>query len=468
MNTIKKLNQYLLTNYRLVWETKIVYLLTYLIPSYLLLTAICAIYPISLQNYQADTEDISVSLVVLISVVNTVIFFFWLYKNSQYRIERDFGFNFKFIEQSRFLIYFVGVSLLVIQPFVPAYIIEQKVDGLVSNKELKGDIEILNEGNIYFPKKIETESLNNDNVFFSRNQPIEENAYYESYRYDESYFGNSNYMAEDALEVHFEASDDVKNVGNGSDLEEAEKRIESNKLEEYYKNLISDAMTDENALTKIENYQHLVKKYSYSEVLEKNTPEGIFKSFKLESTVIGGKLNKRLLRNNIENITNAKQRIASSENTYIFLSLLLGAFSLTVLVQIGKHIGLKNFLLSIVFNIGLSMILGFVSALIGFGGGELAVVAPLLVFAFLLFQTLGISRLKTKQSLKVISLSTLQVYSPFFLFYLFSMVGLGNMNAVEFSIFSIITITLGSVIYVAFFLPFFRKMHLCLQALPKE
>jgi hypothetical protein len=446
---IEEFNHYLLTNYRLIWETKIIFLLLYLIPSYLLVSTICLAYPVSLKDYWADYEDFAMSLTVCVSVVNALIFFFWIHKNSQYRIERDFGFNFKFIEQSRFLLYFAGVSLLMVQPFLPTYILNQKVDGLISYEELTEDIKMLNEGNIYFPLEIvDGYVVDNDNVFYSLQQAFsEETGGYYDYKYNEQYFSSDEYSS-------------VESAVEGQKTTE--------RYTNYYQKLIDKAIADERAIQKIQAYIVVVNKYAYSSDPEFFEPKEVFQNFQKRNTGYGDQIRKEAIRQNIRTIVESKQQIANSENAYIFLSLLLGAFSLTVLVQIGKHIGLKSFLLAIIFNIGLSMSFGITSAILGFGGLQLAFVAPFLVFAFLLFQTFGILRLKTKQSLKVISLSTLQVYSPFFLFYLFSMVGLGNMNGVDFSIFSIITISLGSAIYIAFFLPFFRKMHLRLQALPKE
>ncbi|MFT6964783.1 MAG: hypothetical protein ACJAWV_004525, partial [Flammeovirgaceae bacterium] len=408
---IEEFNHYLLTNYRLIWETKIIFLLLYLIPSYLLVSTICLAYPVSLKDYWADYEDFAMSLTVCVSVVNALIFFFWIHKNSQYRIERDFGFNFKFIEQSRFLLYFAGVSLLMVQPFLPTYILNQKVDGLISYEELTEDIKMLNEGNIYFPLEIvDGYVVDNDNVFYSLQEHSSEDVgnYYE---YNETYFGSSEYIAE-------------------TSVVEARSRMSNKNSAEYYQKLIDKAIADERAIQKIQAYIVVVNKYAYSSDPEFFEPKEVFQNFQKRNTGYGDQIRKEAIRQNIRTIVESKQQIANSENAYIFLSLLLGAFSLTVLVQIGKHIGLKIFLLAIIFNIGLSMSFGITSAILGFGGLQLAFVAPFLVFAFLLFQTFGILRLKTKQSLKVISLSTLQVYSPFFLFYLFSMVGLGNMNGV--------------------------------------
>jgi hypothetical protein len=186
--------------------------------------------------------------------------------------------------------------------------------------------------------------------------------------------------------------------------------------------------------------------------------------------VISRKLNKNTLRGNIKEIANAKQRISHSRNGYIFLNLLLGAFCLTVLTQIGKHLGLKNFLLFVVFNIGISIFLGVISAFTGLKELQVALIAPILIFIFLLIQASGVSRLKAKQNLKVIALSTLQVYSPFFLLCMFSIIELatlGYINQYYFSIGATIIIALGCVIYIAFFLSFFRKLHLQFQALPK-
>ncbi|MFT5915695.1 MAG: hypothetical protein ACI81T_002198 [Bacteroidia bacterium] len=455
MNTIKKINDYLLTNYRLIWETKIVYLLLYLIPSYLLIVSICTIYPIRLQYYRAESEDVATALAFCIAIVNLLIFLVWMYKNSQYRIERDFGFNFKFIEQSRFGIYFIGISLLVIQPFIPVYIIEQKVDGLVSDYELKQDIVALNQGNIYFPSKSESEQ---DNIFYSKNKVFENEKNSDSYLYNDSYFGGSSSVAEDAIET-------------GGIL--AEEKTKKENSEAYFKKRITDALNDDKALSKIQNYLTVVNKYAYSKRLQNLNSEEVFNAFKSEYTSIGTQLDKELIRTNLENIQKSKARIARSNNIYVFLCLLLGAFCLTISVQISKHIGLKNFLLAIVFNIGVYMFFKFISELIGFGGIG-GMFASLFVFGFLLFQTLKIPRLKTKQNLKVISLSTLQVYSPFFLYGIllsiayFASSSITDKLWIEYDSYEIMSLATGCLIYLTFLLPLFRKLHLRLHALPNE
>ncbi|MFT5916873.1 MAG: hypothetical protein ACI81T_003383, partial [Bacteroidia bacterium] len=241
--------------------------------------------------------------------------------------------------------------------------------------------------------------------------------------------------------------------------------------EAYFKKRITDALNDDKALSKIQNYLTVVNKYAYSKRLQNLNSEEVFNAFKSEYTSIGTyQLNKKLIKINLENIQNSKARIANSNNIYLFLSLLFGAFCSVILVQIGKHIGLKNSLLTAVFNIALLMSSGISTAFLGvgsgiFGGGLL----PVIIIMILVIYAFKIPKLRSKNKISIVCLATLHIHSPFLLYHIASLLSIYSFSS-EFghdNTFALIS-AIGCTFYLLFFLPLFRKLHLRLHALPNE
>ena len=117
------------------------------------------------------------------------------------------------------------------------------------------------------------------------------------------------------------------------------------------------------------------------------------------------------------------------------------------------------------------MLTGFFTAFISMGLGNSGAgyfMFLLIGFAFFWLQGNSIKFLKSKSLFKQLCLSTAQVYSPFLLVYIYGIgmaVGSGGRDSEEGAIFMVI---LGGILYVLFWLPYFRKLHLRNRALPSS
>jgi len=143
---LKKLDQYLLLNHRLIWETKFHFVLFYGIAAFLGLTGLAYLYPISLASSLPNPTVMG----LIAGVPALILFCLWAFSQSRYAIERDFGRLTKGLGQWRFLIYFCTVMLFVLPPLQFGRLAKERIANLVSEHRLQKDIEQLNTGNVYF------------------------------------------------------------------------------------------------------------------------------------------------------------------------------------------------------------------------------------------------------------------------------------------------------------------------------
>lgn len=436
MRWLSKIDQYLLLNYRAVWETRAHYMAAYLAISYTVLCLGVMLTPLSLAYRTPNLGLLTVSL----TVINSIVLFFWMYKASVYAIERNFGISSIGIERIKLLTYFGCIALLGLQSFIPKVLMNHRIDNLISEQELIEDIQVLNEGNIYFPASTVQKSDLVDNVFECRDRQLS---------YELEFFGKPEIESFNVMVL------------------DPEPEPEENKMAEE---LIREAQANEQAaLQKINDYKRVFAKYSYPLDEIKATDQEVFHTF-TSNTHPEIKIWKTHVRDRISYFKYEKgsQSLENTAFTYGTLSVLMCSFIVAMLLQIGKHIGIKHFILAIVYNIGLLMGLSFVTGMLGLALGGSAIkgilrLMPVGTSILLLFHVSGIVALKKRSLFRKLSLVTLQVYSPFSLLGLVALIGY-HLEFME----VVFLISLGVIVYLTVFLPTFRQLHLRLRALPSE
>jgi len=143
---VNRIDTYLLTNYPIIWISKIHYVLWFGLLLYLISALIGFFVPVDLTS-RADSG----LWFLLLSVLSFIISWFWGYRYLIFNKEKDFG-NLKFSDEYKnfFLIFFsVAIFAWFASPFVISY--NTKVAHLFTDKEVIDDINTLNEIEPFIP-----------------------------------------------------------------------------------------------------------------------------------------------------------------------------------------------------------------------------------------------------------------------------------------------------------------------------
>ncbi|MDP1799883.1 MAG: hypothetical protein Q8L81_00930 [Bacteroidota bacterium] len=137
---LNRIDTYLLTNYPIVWISKIHYVLWYGLLLYLISTLIGCFVPIDLTS-RADSG----LWFLLLSVLSFILSWFWGYRYLIFNKEKNFG-NLKFGDEYKnfFLVFFcVTIFAWFASPFVISY--NTKMAHLFTDEEIMQDVNTLNE-----------------------------------------------------------------------------------------------------------------------------------------------------------------------------------------------------------------------------------------------------------------------------------------------------------------------------------
>ena len=206
----------------------------------------------------------------------------------------------KHIEQYRFLIFFSGSLLLMAQPFLPGYVIDKRIDNLITFEELRADVAALNEGNIYFPT-ISYANEASDNIFELRDKQY-------SYDYNKNFFG------------------DVTTIGESLDRAMPYEQ-EPTMSDEDILLMIQEAKSDEN-LPKIERFITAYHKYLGDNSFQDEcfSAKQVLADFQKEKVGMGDKLLKYQIEDRISSIENRKEKIAFRSQFWGGLGVIAPAF----------------------------------------------------------------------------------------------------------------------------------------------
>lgn len=142
---LKQIDKYLLQNHPLVWITRIHYVLVFTFYIFLLSYLLGWLFPIDL--IQPNSLGIYYLLFILISITLYVI---WIYRNSIYNIENQFGLRSIYDEYKLFACYFITVTLLCTNyiPFEAVY--KYRMANSISDEQFALEINTLNLADPFF------------------------------------------------------------------------------------------------------------------------------------------------------------------------------------------------------------------------------------------------------------------------------------------------------------------------------
>lgn len=161
---LKRLDHYLLLHYRLLWISKIHYVLFYSALTLVLGGVLIYTYPLTSAS---DLPEMSVVLLIVIGLVAPACVY-WVYWQTVYGVESDFGLRFRGIAYLRFALQFLCFGILGSLTLALTFLVEHRIVNLASEEELVNDLNILNIGNPYMPSRTEGDTLWNDCRFYQK------------------------------------------------------------------------------------------------------------------------------------------------------------------------------------------------------------------------------------------------------------------------------------------------------------
>ncbi len=435
---LQNFDQFLLLNHRIIWVSKIHYVLFYGFLAAGSLSFFTLWLPISPNNLPTPSF-----VAVLLSVFVLVPFTFWVYKQIAYNIEKEYGQRFPFMEHSRWVLNMICIAVFALMPVLGSWFIQQKVALLVSDKELMADINKLNLGNPYFP------TVNySDNVFIET-QDETNNIY--PYQYDQfTPYGWQN--------------SSIKYEYHWLDAADLQKSYDSRRSESQHLRAIADY------LGVMEKYGFVVYE-SPLEILDR------YQKKRVDEDQSYQKMSWTYQKNEVKSILNdlveAKEgRMIPLHRKEFWTAMFVLVFMSSGLLVIYKSVSLKDTVISVVAFVATMSLLGvfttFVNEITFFGTDKLFLVSMIAVYAFVLVQGLSIFSASSYSRFKTICLILANVGAPFIFMLLSELVRNitgrtffgGESPEPEF--------WLGILAYFVVFMPLFRTLYMRSQALPKS
>jgi hypothetical protein len=447
---LKNLDNYFLLNHRLLWITKVHYVLYYGIIATLMGAALIWAYPLYPSSVLPDGSAV-LFFAILLALPPAI---FWVYKQATYNIEKSYGRLFPFIEQFRFGIYLVCFAVFGGLPVLFTMLIEQKVANLETLEQLGKDTYILNAGNPYFP------THQNGDVLWEEDKSMIQNA-------------DNNYQ--------FPAMADGRNYYNFSffyvDFDYTKPYTNRQDTHLYFHKLFLNTHNDAQRLALIKDYISVFNKYnsrkielSPEEVL-KNHKEHKISSFDFYADKYGPS-QKQEINSRLYKISHIRQYpiMRNSSDLVVWATMI---FCLSTLLLIFQNVKWQDFVLAAVsFGVGAFIYggsLAFMSSALGESNESLVLVGILGAFAFFIFKSLQINHIQAFSRFKIFVLMFANVMSPFML--LCAVTWLGKafggpyyyMDSEE----AKWLLVVGMVAHTIVLMPFFRKMYLRMRALPR-
>jgi hypothetical protein len=445
---LKNLDDYFLLHHRLLWLTKVHYVLYYGLVTALAGATLIWAYPLRTDSSLPET-----ALILFLSILlGLPALIFWLHKQTLYSIEKNYGNLFPFMEQLRFGIYLFCFAIFAGIPIYFAVLVENKVANLENREQLAKDIYSLNAGNPYFPS-----NQNGEN-------------------------GDVIWEEDKAKLQNWDGQQQFPQLGEGRNYYNF-MPFHANYYYKYdsyppdhivFKTLFLTTDTDAKRLELIENFIIAHNKYSSKKI--EMMPQEVLAAYKAHQISYTFSGTYEAYKYEINNTTSL---IARTQGNPLIREKDLGTvlacivFGLGIFLSVFQNVKWQDFVVgaigflasSLVFSISMS----FVSVAIG-GGGEILVFSSIvLAFMFFLFKSYQINHLQVFSRLRLFALMFANALSPFIILLVMALVKNIFDSPFYFSHqtfeFGLAT---GASIYVVIFMPFFRKMYLKMRALPRS
>lgn len=450
---LQKLDHYLLLNNRLLWISKIHYIAFF---AYCIV-ACSALYLVFVPRlpFELPSEQVVVlssSLVVAVGVL------FWIYKQISFDIETGYGQTFGLLAQSRLVLSTVCLLLFAGIVEVNRSILSWKTATIVSDSELREDINALNLGNYFFPTYDRE-----DNSLLTKRQFDSLYEYNDvTDIYDYSYFT-----------PYFYANKDSNAYANFSEGVLSDEELKA----------VLKKTTQNNRLEIIDKYMKTYSKYggqlkyiSAAEVLttyEKAKKENA-KYATFEENPFANEL-RRFDSYSKDYINNVVSRIATEKFVYnkkarkdMYSLVFSLAFMSSCLLMVYHFVRLRDLIIAAVALLCVSMATVFVGK---FAYQVLELpdsIIPLLflgIYVFALLQSLKIFRQDKYSVFTMCCLILVSLSSPLLVF-LLGVLG-DMMNLYQLNDNTLLSLILGGMgIYLVVMLPFFHRLFMKIKSLP--
>jgi hypothetical protein len=423
--SLKKLDAFFLLNQRIIWISKLHYVLYFSALSVLLFSSLALLIPVSIH---AEVVNWSPVYAVL-SILSSLGALFWAYHQTLYNIEKNQGLRPRFFAIKVLFINILCLSLFASVFIIPSVIYYGKTSSMVSKQSLHDEIEALSAVNFAFTCKPDPEWYSSGDNFWELDPNSEsyEHDFETAYNQNKSYFNLWGYY------------------GRYDEAKTAEQ------IEYKFKTEIKEKLTTEN----IALYLSIAKKYGVDIQVD---PNEVLKAFADKKTLFNASVRKE--KEKLLNIINSFYSAHKSYETFASVKFYLFTFFFiyyaSTLIMLYKAMGIKEFIIAAVTGlIAIPIVVSFVEIF----NLEKDILRVVFILACVGGLFLAAKGQKTFSRAILILASFAQVFLPFCILMLFDYLP-GDTS---------IWLLFGALVFHGLTLvPVFHRFNLELRALPKD
>ncbi|TAH20968.1 MAG: hypothetical protein EAZ08_04470 [Cytophagales bacterium] len=439
---LKNLDDYFLLNYRLLWITKVHYVLYYGALVALGSSALVWAYPLHTYSSLPETGFV-LFLAILFSLPAAI---FWVYKQAIYSVEKNYGSLFPFMEQLRFGAYILCFTVFLGLPIYFTSLVESKIMNLESSEQLSKDAYDLNAGNPYFP------SNDNGDAIWEEDKEVIRN-WHDQYQFPQMSDGRNYYNF-----MPFYVDYSYKRAESGDDVL-------------TFRNLFLNTNTEEKKLQLIENFITAHNKYSAEKItISAKEALAAYKAHQIILSRSNYYSYKYEISSNMSLISRTHYYPFTRTSDF-WLVIICFIFGLSTLLSVFQNVKWQDFVLGAISFGAMALVYGisvsFVESVTN-SNGVIFLTGLSSAFVFFLFKSYQINSLQAFSRPKIFALMFANALSPFILFIFGSLLNVLFGFSTHISDNNLWMGFLGGMfIHVLIFMPFFRKMYLKMKALPR-
>lgn len=437
-NFLRRLDYYFLLNHRLIWITKIHYVLFYALVA-IGLTALT----INIMPFDKGSFWHPFVWTIILAIVSLIPFGFWVYQQISFNIEKNYGKHSLSMAYAQWVLQFSVIAIFIILPIIGGVLGEKRVANLAQSADLLQDANILNQGNPYFPTTLYQDNVHQHKETGSRNYYVYDFRRFTDYR------------------IH--------------EIDKTEILLNYQQLyDQYHKN-----HHDKNAqFERIRRFIFVFNQYGGAITKE---PELVWEAFQksarcdghIENKFLNLIAQKHLVISNISTIAEAKGgKIFPLYDSSFILFLTILAFMSSIFLTVFQQSQIRDFIIAMLSGIAILMTLGLMSfvsdKILGLNLGVRSdgnfFIYGMLAYIFFAYKTYSIFQSETYSRLQTVSMIMVAIISPFLLAGICA-------TSISFSMSPIMefeeSMWLGLGVYTVILMPFFKMLLTRVQALPK-